>query len=135
MTTTCFNCGQTGHMAGNCPLMFGALPANAPLPAVILCKKCARPDKHHDLQAQINCAWRGLPCITCGHPPHRNGALNRCESYAAASDTDTDRAFREKYPRRTREELEIATGNRWATNPPEVAPHLTPRWEDSRAAQ
>lgn len=76
----CYKCGRPGHWARDCH----AQP----------CPRCAVPASRHTGLGTIECAWRGEPCATCGHPPHPDWAPGRCPRYASPSDTDADRAVR-----------------------------------------
>jgi hypothetical protein len=48
----------------------------------------------HTQLGVIECAWRGQPCVSCGQPPHPDGAAGRCASYSHPSDSQRDRGLR-----------------------------------------
>lgn len=80
MTGACFKCQRPGHWAKDCD--------TGP------CPKCRVPLPLHTQLGIIECAWRCQPCLTCGHPPHPDGAAGRCARYEHPSDTQRDRDLR-----------------------------------------
>jgi hypothetical protein len=76
----CFKCGRAGHWAAACD--------SQP------CGKCRVRLDWHTGAGLIECAWRGHPCLSCGHPPHPDYADGRCDRYTHPSDTPADRDIR-----------------------------------------
>jgi hypothetical protein len=70
-------------------------PDTGPCPlCAIRCLRCGVPMHQHTQAGLIECAWRGYPCVNCGHPPHPDNAPNRCERYTHQADTLRERELR-----------------------------------------
>lgn len=58
------------------------------------CPKCGFSLDRHDYAGQVDCAYRGRACRSCGHPPHRDGVWN-CDTYSHPDDTYREHDLRE----------------------------------------
>jgi hypothetical protein len=66
--------------------------------AATKCFKCARKLEAHSYDDFVDCSYRGRACLSCGHPPHRDGTWN-CATYSHPDDTSRDHELRELNPR------------------------------------